>query len=287
MTVIHMDGFLDFARGERQLADATLRGYRTDVLHFFAFCDKLPQEIVLDDLRAWNKEMFNRNLSRSTIHRKIHALVTYWEYLEVLGVVPDCLPRKLSKTLPKKAHRHNTKYLSIGELNSFADTPAESVRDRVAWLLLAWLGLRRGELIALKVEDVDLANGLIHIKRGKGLVSRSMSLPPHLLNLIDILSQGLQPTDWLLHEKFCQWRADQLYRAFKRHCQRAGLSSSTTPHTLRHTFATHLAMRGVPLDQIRVLLGHRDLKSTQIYIHYTQSHLDSVLNHHPLATANK
>lgn len=279
-----LSSFIDFGRGERQLAHQTLISYRSDLKQFARFCDKDVHTITLDDLRAWNRDMQARNLSRASVNRKVHALVTFWEYLMIEGLSTECLPRKLSKTLPKRARPHNTAYLSVDELKRFVGTPTNSLRDRVAWSLLAWLGLRRGELLGLKVGDVDHIHALIQIINGKGGLSRTLPVPKTIRADLKSLCAGRASTEPLFRNAYNEraWTKDALYKSFKQHCRNGGLDPSVTPHVLRHSFATHLAMRGVPLEQIKTLMGHRDLKTTQMYIHYSQQHLDSVLDRHPL-----
>src|SRR5258705_12022796 len=141
-------------------------------------------------------------------------------------------------------------------------------------------GLRRAELARLKVSDVDSKRMVIHVRGGKGRKDRDVMLSPKLLEALREHWRGLQrkPSAWLFPGN--RWHTGDIpittkvvWNACKEAAQRAGLQKDVHPHTLRHCFATHLLEAGADLRMIQILLGHRDLKETTIYLHLSQRHL--------------
>jgi site-specific recombinase XerD len=141
-------------------------------------------------------------------------------------------------------------------------------------------GLRRAELARLKVSDVDSQRMVIHVRGGKGRKDRDVLLSPKLLDELRQHWQRLRrkASVWLFPSRHAH-ASDRpitpkaIYHACKKAAQRAALQKVIYPHTLRHCFATHLLEAGADLRTIQILLGHRDLKETTIYLHLSQRHL--------------
>jgi site-specific recombinase XerD len=151
---------------------------------------------------------------------------------------------------------------------------------RILLMALYATGLRRAELTRLKVSDVDSKRMVIHVQGGKGRRDRDVLLSPKLLEALREHWRGLQrkPSAWLFPGN--RWHTGDtpidtkvVWNACKEAAQRAGLQKDVHPHTLRHCFATHLLEAGADLRTIQILLGHRDLKETTIYLHLSQRHL--------------
>jgi integrase/recombinase XerD len=154
-------------------------------------------------------------------------------------------------------------------------------------------GLRRAELARLKITDIDSARSMIHVQGGKGRKDRDVMLSPNLLEALREHWRSLRrkPAVWLFPGN--RWHtADHpistkvIWLACKEAAQRAGIRKEVHPHTLRHCFATHLLEAGADLRTIQILLGHRDLEETTIYLHLSQQHLNataSPLDSLPLA----
>lgn len=179
---------------------------------------------------------------------------------------------------PKKTLRMPT-ILSQEEVARLIDA-ARPPLHRTLLMALYATGLRRAELARLKVSDVDSERMVIHVQGGKGRRDRDVLLSPKLLDELRQHWRRLRrkPSVWLFpsrhtHASDRPITPKALYRAGKRAARRAALPKAVHPHTLRHCFATHLLEAGADLRTIQILLGHRDLQETTIYLHLSQRHL--------------
>jgi site-specific recombinase XerD len=175
---------------------------------------------------------------------------------------------------------------------------ADSPLHRVWLVMLYATGLRREELVQLKVRDVDSARMLIHVHQGKGNEDRDVMLSPKLLEELREYWRwtNFKPKTYLFpgggraHATDVPMSAKSVFHAVKNAAQRAGLKKHVHPHTLRHCFATHLLEAGADLRTIQLLLGHADLKTTSRYLHMSEVHLRataSPLDSLPLRSASK
>jgi site-specific recombinase XerD len=151
-----------------------------------------------------------------------------------------------------------------------------------AWLLILYAtGMRREELVRLKVSDIDSGRMLIHIRQGKGRKDRDVMLSPRLLEELRDYWRRVQPKPktYLFPSKDPHQKRDvpmqakSVFDAVQQAAKRAGLEKHVHPHTLRHSFATHLLESGADLRTIQLLLGHADLKTTSRYLHLSERHL--------------
>src|ERR1700683_3812002 len=161
------------------------------------------------------------------------------------------------------------------------------------WLLILYAtGVRREELVQLKIGDIDSARMLLHIRQGKGRKDRDVMLSPRLLNeLRDYWRRANpRPTAYLFPGKGPHQNGEaplqgkSVFNAVQQAAQRAGLGKRVHPHTLRHSFATHLLESGADLHTIQLLLGHGDLKTTSRYLHLSERHLRAAAS--PLDSLN-
>jgi site-specific recombinase XerD len=143
------------------------------------------------------------------------------------------------------------------------------LKQRVLLTTIYAAGLRVSEVVALKVSDIDSQRMVIRVRQGKGSTDRYVMLSPRLLTLLRTYWKALCPTDWLFPGRVPG--APLTTRQVKRICQeirqQAGFSKAVSPHTLRHSFATHLLEAGIDLRSIQLLLGHRSLSTTARYLH--------------------
>ena len=145
-------------------------------------------------------------------------------------------------------------------------------------------GLRRSELCRLQVSNIDSQRMMLRIERGQGGVDRELPLRPTLLETLREYWRWMRPKTYLFPGTVNGWRADKpitpkvIWSAVQPAAQRAGIDKHVTPHTLRHCFATHLLEAGADLRTIQVLLGHKDIESTAIYLHLSRKHLQAAAN---------
>jgi site-specific recombinase XerD len=182
---------------------------------------------------------------------------------------------------PKKV-LHLPQVLSQDEVARLIDA-AEFPFHRILLMTLYATGARRAEVAHLKISDIDSQRMVIHIRVGKGRKDRDVMLSPKLLDALRVYWRGLRhkPTTWLFpgnrwHTARYPVTTKVLWTACQNAAQRAGLERKHIhPHTLRHCFATHLLEAGADLRTIQMLLGHRDLEETTIYLHLSRRHLSA------------
>jgi site-specific recombinase XerD len=159
---------------------------------------------------------------------------------------------------------------------------AKNLMHRAMLMTLYATGLRRAELCRLRVADVDSERMVIHVREGKGGRDRDVLLSPKLLETLREYWRWLKPKTWLFPGMVNNWRADVpithkiVWAAVNEAKRRAGINKQVSPHTLRHSFATHMLEAGADLRTIQVLLGHAKLADTTVYLHLSRRHLQAM-----------
>jgi integrase/recombinase XerD len=293
--------FLSYLELERGLSRNTLNAYRTDLLQFGDFLrrrsvaglDARPSDIAefLAELATGNGRP---PCSASTIHRKAACLRSFYKHLrreELVGDDPTAAlhaPRR-SRKLPQVLNYAQVQRLLAAPRG---DTPAVR-RDRALLEVMYASGLRASETIGLDVADVDLKRGFLRA-RGKGSKERLVPLGRQAIAALSAYLRDGRPK--LVGERaeprlFVNFRGGSLtrqglYKIVQRHAREAGLSGQMSPHTLRHSFATHLLAGGCDLRAVQEMLGHADISTTQMYTHLSGEQLKEVyFRAHPRAVA--
>ena len=288
-----IDAYLDHLRVERRLADHTLESYARDLVALAEFAAGAGSAVdALDraSLEAFVREQRDSGLSPRSVARRVAAVRGFYRFL----VLDRRLNRSPADDLrPPRAWPALPKFLTLEEVDTLIAQPdvstALGLRDRAMIELLYATGVRVSELVGVRTADLHLADHYMTCI-GKGSKER----------LIPI---GEQASDWirkyqasgrgeLLKRRtsprlFVNARGGPLSRVgfwkiLKNHARAAKLPRTISPHTLRHSFATHLLERGADLRAIQLMLGHADLSTTQIYTHVLQARLRSVYDRfHP------
>jgi integrase/recombinase XerC len=283
-----MDGFvprfLKYLQIERGASAHTLRSYEHDLGLYCRYVREAkgegadPSAVDSARLRRYTAWLTGQGFAASTVARRLASLRSYFRYLRRQGLVGS--DPSVGLRNPKQARRL-PRLLRIDEVISLLDgvptgTPP-GVRDRAMLETLYGGGLRVSELVGLNLDDLDREQGLVRV-RGKGRRERLSPVGPMALEWIGAWLPLRRPK--LVHEKalFLNQRGTRLTarsvgRLLEGHLLRGGLVNSASPHTLRHSFATHLLDRGADLRSVQELLGHRNLTTTQIYTHVTQERL--------------
>jgi len=226
-------------------------------------------------IREYQAQLFKkRKLAPSTVTQRLAALRFF--YIKTLKK-----PWSVAETpSPKKVVRLPT-ILSQEEVARLIDA-ALTPYHRTLLMALYATGVRRAELTHLKVSDIDSQRMVIHVQGGKGRKDRDVMLSPKLLQALREHWRGLKrkPSAWLFpgnrhHSGDQPITTKVVWYACKEAAQRAGIQKDMHPHTLRHCFATHLLEAGADLRTIQMLLGHRDLEETTIYLHLSERHLSA------------
>ncbi|MDG3006951.1 tyrosine recombinase XerC [Paludisphaera mucosa] len=287
--------FLDHLRVERQSSTHTLRSYEDDLGHFERFLEETqgagvdPASVDAKRLRRYSAWLSGRGYAASTVARRLASLRSYFRFLRRSGEVAADPAASLRN--PKQAKRL-PKLLRVEEVVRLLDTiPLDEAlgrRDRAMFETLYGGGLRVSEVVGIDLEDLDLEEALIRV-RGKGKRERLCPVGAMAVHWIKVHLASRTPRSAGERAVFLNRYGDRLTvrsvgRLLEEHLARAGIRSAASPHTLRHSFATHLLDRGADLRSVQELLGHRNLTTTQIYTHVTQERiLDAYHDAHPRA----
>jgi integrase/recombinase XerD len=292
--------FLGFLELERGLSRNTLEAYRSDLQQFGEFLERRgldPLEVQTSDLAAFISELATGSAERrpaapSTLQRKIACLRSFYRHLrreQILDHDPASelrAPRSRAR-LPKVLSRDEVARL----LEQPRGTSPAALRDRALLETMYACGLRASEAIGLELSELDLQDGILRA-RGKGSKERIVPIGSKAIEALDAyLERGRPALVGIRPERrvFVNLRGgglsrQGLYKIVGRHASSAGLEHRMSPHTLRHTFATHLLSGGCDLRSLQEMLGHADIGTTQIYTHLSTERLrDVYFEAHPRA----
>ncbi len=279
--------FLDYLKYERGFSEHTIQNYKIDLKGFYDFV--LDNNIDIDLVRDYLRELYEKKYSTKTISRKVSSLKSYFKYLESEGIIKDNFMSlisnpKLEKTLPN--------YLNYDDLEKLLNYPDISnkygLRDALILEMLYSTGVRVSELANIRLNDIDFNDRKILIL-GKGNKERYVyygSKCERLLN--DYLKIDHRNSPYLLIGKTSNRLNERRIRSIVTiAAKKAGINIHVSPHTLRHTYATHMLNDGADLKSVGDLLGHESLSTTQIYTHVSNERLRQVyLSAHPRAHKN-
>ena len=260
----------------RNYSPNTIRAYLRAVEEFARYFGKSPDKLGQEHLKQYQLYLLqDRELTVGTIVGRIAALRFF--FVKVLRRAY----RQIDLIYPKRPERLPT-VLSQEEVAQLIDS-ANNLLDYAMLMTLYATGMRRAELTRLKAEDIDSQRMIIHIRQGKGNRDRDVPLTPKLLKTLREYWRWMKPTTYLFPGMVGNWRADKpltpkcVWTAVQDAAKRAGIKKRVSPHTLRHSFATHLLENGADLRTIQ-LLGHAELEATTVYLHLSRRHLQAVVN---------
>jgi integrase/recombinase XerD len=280
--------FLDHLAVERGLSDRTLSAYRGDVVRFVAFARdsgvESPREVDGGDLREFTFSLKDEGLAATTIRRAQSALRTYFGFLLDEGDIEVDPTERLEsprtgRKLPDVLDPAEIERM-LGSLDDSKDTWA---RDRAILEVLYGSGLRVSELTDLPVRSIDLEEQIVLVF-GKGSKERLVplggaarrSLEVYLRQVRPGLDRGASRGRVFLNARGTPLSRMSVWSIVKDAAERAGITKNVSPHTLRHSFATHLLEGGADLTVVQELLGHADISTTQIYTHVDREYLREV-----------
>ena len=261
----------------RNYSDSTARGYLSAVAAFAKHFGKPPDQLGPEELRRYQAYLLkNRKLAVGTVIARVSALRFFFIRTLKRHEFRQDLP------YPKKQRRLPT-VLSLDEVGQLIDA-AGNLQQRTVLMILYGTGMRRAEVTRLKVADVDSRRMIIRVECGKGGHDRDLPLSPALLETLREYWRWKKPGTYLFPSDSGHRGKDQplsdksVWYACTEAARHAGLRKRVTPHTLRHSWATHLLEAGTDLRTIQMLLGHGDLETTAKYLHLSQRHLQAVEN---------
>jgi integrase/recombinase XerD len=261
----------------RNYSESTIRGYLRAVQGFAKHFGKSPDKLGPEELRQYQVYLLReKKLTPGGVEARMSAL--RFLYVKTLK------RHEMREHLPfPKVPRKLPVVMSQEEVAKVIDS-ARDLLQRTILMVLYSTGARRAELVQIKVADVDSQRMVIRIQHGKGGHDRDVPLSEKLLEALRQYWRWMKPKTWLfpglakggrvdrpMHDKAVWWSVQQAV-------QRAGLQKRITPHTFRHSFATHLLEGGADLRTIQVMLGHAKIEDTAIYLYLSRRHLQAVVN---------
>jgi integrase/recombinase XerD len=292
--------FLSYLELERGLSRNTLNAYRTDLLQYGEFLadrDMDALKVRPADVAEFLADLATGNgrpaCSASTIHRKAACLRSFYKHLRRDELIADDPTAVL--TAPRRAKKL-PQVLNYAEVQKLLSSPRgdepTAKRDRALLEVMYACGLRASETIGLELSDIDLRQGFLRAQ-GKGSKERLVPLGRKAIAALSVYQRDARPK--LVGEShearlFVNFRGGPLsrqglYKIVQRHARAAGLGGRLSPHTLRHSFATHLLAGGCDLRAVQEMLGHADISTTQMYTHLSGEQLKEVyFSAHPRAS---
>lgn len=275
--------YLQFCVIEKNLRPLTISNYKDD---FKVFLEYFPYIEDTDDLSIGDIDEFNYKqsideLKVTTIKRRISTLKNFYIFLESegikTGIIKEVLTPKATKYLPE--------YLTIEEVNalfsSFKNDTFEEIRDYAILEMIYSCGLRVSELIELKLKDINAQEKVVKIV-GKGFKEREVPIRDEALIALNEYLKYVKKNMIVVDKNivFLNKHGKKLTRQYvwqmiKDRAKKAGITKDISPHTLRHSFATHLLSKGCDLKVVQKLLGHENIETTQIYTHVAE---EKILN---------
>ncbi|MCL6267979.1 tyrosine-type recombinase/integrase [Flagellimonas myxillae] len=290
-----VEAFISYLQFEKNYSKHTITAYRKDILHFTDFASK---EFDLDSIdtigytiiRSWIVSLVDQGISNRSINRKISSLRAYYGFLQKTEqiTVSPLAKHKALKTQKKVevpfSEQEMTKIIQEIPYND----DFEGARDKLIIELLYTTGIRRAELVNIKIQDLDLSKGVFKVL-GKRNKERILPILPSTSQMLaDYLDyraalENIQDQEHLfLTRGGLKIYETLVYRTINKYFSLVSPKVKKSPHILRHTFATHLLNRGADLNSVKELLGHSSLASTQVYTHNSIAELKKVhLNAHP------
>lgn len=285
--------FLQYLAVEKNTSALTVKNYAADIAVFIEFLKtRYPSgfswpELGVLDIRAYLADMNGKKYARTTIARRVSALRSFYKYLQRENKV---IQNPFVKVRTPKLEKHLPVFLEEFEINELLEMPDKAeplgMRDQAVLELLYATGCRVSELVGLTLETIDLGNMFV-LLHGKGNKDRLVPIGHSCRSAVEKYLNGARQ---YLMERYHAAAHDRLLvnrlggpltdrsvrRILDKYIKKLALRKNVSPHTIRHTFATHLLDHGADLRAVQELLGHANLSTTQIYTHVTTERITSV-----------
>lgn len=296
-----INGFRNYLTLERGLSRNSVQAYIRDIEQFSSFAEQSeeiakPEDISLDTVEHFMGHLYDRGLARNSQARMLSGVRSFCKYLRLEGLMEGD-PVELVES--PRAQRKLPDVLSVEEISRLIDSVdlsrREGVRNKAMLETMYSCGLRVTELVELKLSQVDLIDGQVRVI-GKGNKERIVPIGTAAINAIDdYLSHyrsNLEPQvgheDTLFLGRQGRGMSRQMaFTMIRRLAIQAGIRKNVSPHTFRHSFATHLVEAGADLRAVQMMLGHAQIATTEIYTHLDRRFLrEQVTNFHPRSSAS-
>ncbi|MDR2252062.1 MAG: tyrosine recombinase [Endomicrobium sp.] len=278
-----IDSFVKYLKVERNFSKHTLRAYTRDMVNFAIFLKN--KELLLSnaskyDVRVFFEEISNKKLSKATLSRKFTTLRTFYKFLIINKVIKQVPMQSMSRI---KKDKKMPLFLTETEMQKLLSLENVKLRDRAIIEFLYSCGLRIEELMSLNIKNVDFISNTVTVV-GKGSKERIVPIGNKcieaILNYIKERREAGFPYDinspMFLNDRATRMDQRTARRIVHRLFIKADILKEASPHTLRHTFATHILDRGCDIRSVQEMLGHKNLSTTQIYTHVTIESLKKI-----------
>lgn len=260
--------------------------------------DQMLLSVDVNNIRSYLALLNEQNYSKSTIARKLATLRSFYKFLVKRGIVTS---NPVTAVRTPKQEKKLPKFLEFDQVKKLLETPPMDgwlgARDRAMLEVLYSTGIRVSELVALNMDDIDFLGEVVHI-RGKGkkeritpVSSSALQIIQHYLEYRNKRAQNntnFDPKVLFVNKHGKRLSTRSVRRKMDKYLKMAGLDPSISPHTLRHSFATHMLNNGADLRSVQELLGHQSLSTTQVYTHLTTKKLKDVYeSSHPRQTPDE
>ena len=299
----HIQEFLNYLVAEKGCSDNTIAAYQNDLVQFHAFLTERGSlkgaedwsAITRDDLVNYILFLREREYASATVARKVAAMKSFCHFLLRTDVIDDNPAEeldspKVKKQLPNTLTPEEVARLIAQPLKN-GPTP-KALRDVALLEVLYATGMRVSEVAQVTLDDLDLEAGKLRCV-GKGNKERVMPLLPEAVDVVRVyldkgrpalLGHNVQERTLFLNPRGERLTRQGLWLIIKGYARELGLEDRVTPHTLRHSFATHMLNGGAGLREVQLLLGHANISTTQVYTHISRDHLREVYDgSHPRA----
>ena len=291
MDELLLDRYLSYLAVEKGLARNTLESYARDLRKYFAFLGDLDHRAVLQHhVRSFLNRLSEEGMASPSIARCLAAVRGFHKYLLTDGLA-SADPTAAIET--PRGWQRMPQTLSGDEVEALLGQPDESsplgLRDKAMLELLYATGLRVSELVGLSRNSVNLERGYVVVV-GKGSKERAVPLGEvaaatvrsYLERSRPLLLKGMETDALFISGRRRQITRQMFWERIRKYVRKAGISRPVSPHTLRHSFATHLLDHGADLRSVQAMLGHADITTTQIYTHVSRERLKQIHEkHHP------
>lgn len=290
--------FIEYLNYEKNYSPYTITAYKNDLESFQIFCknefderdiSKLPYTII----RSWIVSLVDDGIANRSINRKVSSLKSYFKYLvKTKQISQNPLLKHRSLKISKKVNIPFSQAEVADVLELFEDADKfETVRDKLIIELMYTTGMRRSELIGVKIGDIDLTQNTVKVigKRNKERqIPLLNSVVTTIKNYLILRNEIKTSVDYfLITKKGKKMYPTLVYRLINEYFSKVSLKIKKSPHVIRHSFATHLLNEGADLNSVKELLGHASLASTQVYTHNNLKGLKKMYNHaHPRGNKN-
>jgi integrase/recombinase XerD len=281
------DAFSRYLRHECHLAENTVMAYGRDMQAFARWLNgRPPARLTIQDLSDYAGWLHAQKLAAASIARNLVAVKMFYRYLQLEGVLQENVAELLGS---QRLWQRVPQVLTPGQVDRFLQAPRRSDtywrRDRAVLELLYATGCRASELAYLTMDDLHLEEGFCRC-HGKGDKQRLVPLSNRAIGVVRVYLQEERPqlvgrrsplpTHVVLSRSGRRLRREAIWELVKKYAARVGIPRSVSPHTFRHSFATHLLAGGADLRQVQEMLGHANITTTQIYTHVDASRLQRI-----------